>query len=102
MQRVHQFERFILQHLASQADAIAGSRRRSSVAGGASLLPHSASVAGFLPLMAESPDLAAISPAFVDVCAEVEDEWGRIESLPFSESGKREVTRARMSLMGRG
>lgn len=66
------------------------------------MLPHSASVAGFLPLMAESPDLAAISPEYVDVCAEIEDEWGRIEQLPFSEDGKRQVTRTRMSLMGRG
>ena len=59
--RVAQFERFILQHLTAQTDLIAG-RRRSSVA-----LTQSASVAGFVPLMAESPDLDAISPDFVEL-----------------------------------
>ncbi|GAA5834148.1 hypothetical protein JCM3766R1_004472 [Sporobolomyces carnicolor] len=68
--RVAQFERFILQHLTAQTDLIAG-RRRSSVA-----LTQSASVAGFVPLMAESPDLDAISPDFVE-----------LEGLPFSKAG---------------
>ncbi|GAA6015719.1 hypothetical protein JCM11491_002457 [Sporobolomyces phaffii] len=68
--RVAQFERFILQHLTAQTDLIAG-RRRSSVA-----LTQSASVAGFVPLMAESPDLDAISPDFVE-----------LDSLPFSKAG---------------
>ncbi|GAA5901341.1 uncharacterized protein JCM6883_000184 [Sporobolomyces salmoneus] len=68
--RVAQFERFILQHLTAQTDLIAG-RRRSSVA-----LTQSASVAGFVPLMAESPDLDAISPDFVE-----------LDHLPFSKAG---------------
>lgn len=60
-QRVAQFERFILQHMVQQTDLLSG-RRRSSVA-----LSHSASIAGFQPLMAETADLNAISPDFVEL-----------------------------------
>lgn len=62
-QRVGQFERFILTHLLSQTDVLSG-RRRSSVMPS---LPHSASVAGFVPLMSENMDLAAISPEYVEL-----------------------------------
>lgn len=95
--RVHQFERFILQHLASQAEAITSGRRRSSLAHRPQPpmgMTASASVAGFLPLMHESPDLAAIRPDYVDVG----DEWGMIEQLPFSDEAREQ---ARMSIRGR-
>ncbi|GAA5848696.1 hypothetical protein JCM9279_002743 [Rhodotorula babjevae] len=76
--RVAQFERFILQHLASQTDLLAG-RRRSSAAH----LPTSASVTGFVPLMAESPDLDAISPDFVE-----------LDDLQFSKQGLETIKRS--------
>ncbi|BGP51822.1 Kinesin-like protein kip2 [Rhodotorula kratochvilovae] len=76
--RVAQFERFILQHLTSQADLLAG-RRRSSAAH----LPTSASIAGFVPLMAESPDLDAISPDFVE-----------LDDLQFSKAGMETIKRS--------
>lgn len=77
-QRVAQFERFILQHLSAQTEVLAG-RRRSS--GG---ITHSASVTGFVPLMAESPQLDAISPDFVE-----------LDDLPFSKAGKETISRSR-------
>ncbi|KAJ8291684.1 Protein kinase domain-containing protein ppk32 [Rhodotorula toruloides] len=76
--RVAQFERFILQHLSAQTEVLAG-RRRSS--GG---ITHSASVTGFVPLMAESPQLDAISPDFVE-----------LDDLPFSKAGKETISRSR-------
>lgn len=79
------FERFILQHLATQADLITGRRRSSiGIAHGNSLSPDP----GFFPLMAESPDLDAISPAFVD-----------LDDLEFSEEGKAVIVRSGSRLL---
>ncbi|GAA6034686.1 hypothetical protein JCM8097_001119 [Rhodosporidiobolus ruineniae] len=82
--RVAQFERFILQHLMSQTDVLSG--RRSSAAPS---IPHSSSVAGFVPLMAESPDLDAISPDFVE-----------LDDLPFSSAAKDTIKRSGSRLFG--
>ncbi|GAA5966008.1 hypothetical protein JCM21900_004921 [Sporobolomyces salmonicolor] len=89
--RVAQFERFILQHLTAQTDLLAGrhslgGNRRSSVASLAppsSALPLSASIAGFVPLLAESPDLDAISPDFVE-----------LDDLQFSKAGMETIKRS--------
>ncbi|GAA6008412.1 hypothetical protein JCM10207_000117 [Rhodosporidiobolus poonsookiae] len=83
--RVAQFERFILQHLMSQTDVLSG-RRRSSLA---APLPHSTSIAGFVPLMAESPDLDAISPAYVE-----------LDDLEFSAAGRETIKRSGSRLFG--
>ncbi|GAA5912225.1 hypothetical protein JCM5296_005452 [Sporobolomyces johnsonii] len=89
--RVAQFERFILQHLTAQTDLLAGRRsvggtRRSSAGSLAppqSALPLSASIAGFVPLLAESPDLDAISPDFVE-----------LDDLQFSKAGMETIKRS--------
>ncbi|GAA6004558.1 uncharacterized protein JCM10292_005672 [Rhodotorula paludigena] len=81
--RVAQFERFILQHMVQQTDLLSG-RRRSSVA-----LSHSASVAGFQPLMAETADLNAISPDFVE-----------LDDLQFSKAGMETIKRSGSRLFG--
>ncbi|GAA5906382.1 hypothetical protein JCM6882_002714 [Rhodosporidiobolus microsporus] len=81
--RTAQFERYILQSLTSQADVLAG--RRASTATG---LPHSASIAGFVPLMAESPDLDAVCPDFVE-----------LEDLPFSNAAKDTISRSRSRML---
>ncbi|SGY81960.1 BQ5605_C009g05537 [Microbotryum silenes-dioicae] len=76
--RVNQFERFILQHLATQADVISG-RRRSSIG----LVNHAAgrpSVAGMLPIMNESSPLVVAPQEFLD-----------LDELEFSEEGREQI-----------
>ncbi|GAA5874768.1 hypothetical protein JCM8547_005206 [Rhodosporidiobolus lusitaniae] len=86
--RVAQFERFILQHLVAQTDVLAG-RRSSSALAPPSALSQSPSFAGFVPLLAESPDLAAISPDFVE-----------LDDLPFSSQAKDTIKRSGSRLFG--
>ncbi|BGP20234.1 hypothetical protein JCM10213_005912 [Rhodosporidiobolus nylandii] len=86
--RVAQFERFILQHLMQSTNDLLGPNdRRSSLA--TSRMPLSSSVAGFAPLMAESPDLDAISPDFVE-----------LDDLPFSSAAKDTIKRSGSRLFG--
>ncbi|GAA5834580.1 hypothetical protein JCM11251_007044 [Rhodosporidiobolus azoricus] len=88
--RTAQFERYILQSLTSQADVLAGRRASTatSLNPSGSLLPHSASVAGFVPIMAESPDLDAVCPEFVE-----------LEDLPFSNAAKDTISRSRSRML---
>ncbi|SCZ97980.1 BZ3500_MvSof-1268-A1-R1_Chr3-3g06498 [Microbotryum saponariae] len=79
--RVNQFERFILQHLATQADVISG-RRRSSIG----LVNHAAgrpSVAGMLPIMNESSPLVVAPQEFLD-----------LDELEFSEEGREQIKKS--------
>ncbi|SCV74765.1 BQ2448_7794 [Microbotryum intermedium] len=79
--RVNQFERFILQHLATQADVISG-RRRSSIG----TVNHAAgrpSVAGMLPIMNESSPLVVAPQEFLD-----------LDELEFSEEGREQIKKS--------
>ncbi|GAA5973944.1 hypothetical protein JCM11641_001234 [Rhodosporidiobolus odoratus] len=89
-----QFERFILQHLTSQTQVLKSGRRSSVINGISSTgggLAHSASVNGFVPLMAESPDLDAISPDFVE-----------LEELPFSSAARDTIRKSGRGGAGAG
>ncbi|KAM0750409.1 kinesin-domain-containing protein [Meredithblackwellia eburnea MCA 4105] len=89
------FERFVLQGLLSQTAAITG-RRRSSI--GVGFGAFGSGVGGFQPLMAESPDLAAISPEYVGLDAVDEEDEVQVQDLKFSDEAKERITRSGSTL----
>lgn len=77
------FERYIIQHLATQADVSAGLRRTSVATLSRQHKNLGLQDPGFFPLMEEEPDLAAISPQFVD-----------LDDLEFSAEGRAHIVRS--------
>ena len=99
-QRVAQFERYILQHLVSQTDLL---KNYTLGAAGRDSLSHAHSHShihghghprpslGFLPLLAESPDLNNVdaSASFID-----------LGELQFSEAGLDRIKKSGSTLFG--
>ncbi|KAI5477372.1 centromeric protein E [Pseudohyphozyma bogoriensis] len=87
--RVAMFEKFVLQHLKMETDRITG-HRRSSIA-----FPTHPSQP-FTPLMAQSPDLAAIHPTFVDL-DDPDQDVVDFDDLRFSEENMEKAEMVRSS-----
>ncbi|KAK4696150.1 hypothetical protein P7C70_g8423, partial [Phenoliferia sp. Uapishka_3] len=80
------FERFVLQHLLSQAASLTD-RRRSSIGHN-----FGAELGGFPALMSESPELDSVSPEYVGL--DVVD----LQDLQFSAEAKAQITRSGSTL----